>query len=73
MQMLDRLIGRGVYKVEEDRSHMEHGVPSFKYLVHQVGYDTPHEFMFAKKNHMSEEDMAAVMRSYLRKTAGMPE
>lgn len=71
MQMLDRLIGYGVYRVSTDRSHLEAGTPAVKFEVYQTGFDTPHVFTFSKKNHMSEEDMAQVMRSYLRKTSGM--
>jgi hypothetical protein len=64
MKMLDRLIGCAVYKVEEDRTANIAGSPAVKFTVYQAGYE-PHEFSFSKANHMDDEHMAKVMRSYL--------
>ena len=67
MSTCDMLADLGVYKVVEHRSGLDHGVPVTKFYVWQKGFDTPHEFMFAKANHMNEEHQVQVMRSYLRK------
>lgn len=64
---LERLKDCDVILVREIHGREVKGVPVIKFEVSQKGFKTPHEFTFATANHMSKEDMANVMASYLRK------
>ena len=67
MQMRELLKGLNVYAVTDERGITVNGEKAILFRVHQRGYKTPHIFTFATANKMSEEHMADVMRSYLRK------
>lgn len=63
--LYNALEGHGVKYINVNRDASVNGVPSIAVEVFAVNGAT-HEFTFAKGNHMIAEDIAAVIKSYLR-------
>lgn len=59
------LEGHGVKYINVNRDAVVNGVPSVAVEVYAIN-DVKHEFSFAKANHMGADEIAKVIKSYLR-------
>lgn len=64
-ELYTALEGHGVKYINVNRDASVNGVPSIAVEVYAVN-EAKHEFTFAKGNHMSVEEIATVIKSYLR-------
>lgn len=63
--LYDALQGHGIKYINVNRDASVNGVPSIAVEVYAVN-DVHHDFTFAKGNHMNADEIASVIRSYLR-------